>query len=326
MTGEELFSVIIPTLNEEEHIEKLITSIHTQDFRPIEITVVDDGSMDNTIEIVRELGNELNDSNFTVVLLETKNFGSVKGPAFARNIGIQNSHGSYILLVDADCLLTQKDILDELASSLKSHPVVGYKDIISVDNWLEYNQMLDEGNPPYATKAKWSHLALRREMLEKVTFDPQLGVGEDTDLLQKLRNLGPLDPIVIAATGHMHLTHTFDEYRLQRFWAGRTTWLFLRKYPNFGNILSTYARATPCAVLILAAVLSLSNIQIGMTFLALWIMILAYFFVLSPVKSFKRLAYLALRFTYGSFWYSFGLLKGFYDLYIKGIVNTSREK
>lgn len=326
MERNEDFSIVIPALNEEKHIEGLIRSIHEQDYRPTEVVVIDDGSKDETIEMVRKLINELNDSNFTIILLETRNFGSLRGPAFARNIGVQNSHGKYILFIDADCLLTRKNIVNELVNSLESYPITGYKDVVLVDNWLECNQMLDEGDPPYATKAKWSHLAFRREIIEKITFDPQLGVGEDADFLQKIRNLGSLNPKIIDISGHIHLTHTFNEYKLQRFWAGRTRWLFLRKYPSLGGVLSTLVRATPCGILILAAILALMNFWIGMILLIPWIILVVYFFIRSPVKSLSRIAYLVFRFTYGSFWYTCGLLKGFYDLYIRGVVNPSRGR
>ena len=116
---EEKFSVVVPALNEEEHIEKLIISAHAQDFRPIELLVIDDGSSDNTIKIVKSLSVSLNSQDFKVDLFETKNFGSIKGPSAARNIGIKNSHGTYILLIDADCVLGQNNILSELASSTR---------------------------------------------------------------------------------------------------------------------------------------------------------------------------------------------------------------
>lgn len=118
--SEEKFSIVVPTLNEEEHIKNLIISVHSQDFRPIELLVIDDGSSDDTIKIVRSLNTSLNSVDFEVSLFETKNFGSIRGPSAARNIGIRNSHGSYILLIDADCVLGQNNILSELASSLRS--------------------------------------------------------------------------------------------------------------------------------------------------------------------------------------------------------------
>ena len=323
---EEQFSVVVPALNEEEHIEKLITSAHAQDFRPIELLIIDDGSTDSTIKIVRSLSDALNSSDFAVVLLETKNFGSFKGPSAARNIGIRNSHGSHILLMDADCVLSQKNILSELACSLRSNSIVGYKDIALIDNWLEYNQMLDEGNPPYATSAKWSHLAFRREILENVPFDPQLGVGEDVDFLQKLRVTGSFNPAMVKVTGHIHFPHTFDEYRLQKFWAGRTQWLFLRKHQDVGSTLSAFSRTIPTVSLILSAVLSLFDVYVGIAFFVFWIIIVVCSFIFSVGKSLSRFTYMVFRFTYGSFWYSIGLLKGYYDLKIRGVINPSRGK
>jgi len=54
LTKQDLFSIVIPALNEEEHIEHLLRSIYEQDYRPIEVIVVDDGSTDATKQIVKK--------------------------------------------------------------------------------------------------------------------------------------------------------------------------------------------------------------------------------------------------------------------------------
>ena len=53
--SEEKFSIVVPTLNEEEHIKNLIISVHSRISKPIELLVIDDGSSDDTIKIVRSL-------------------------------------------------------------------------------------------------------------------------------------------------------------------------------------------------------------------------------------------------------------------------------
>jgi glycosyltransferase involved in cell wall biosynthesis len=55
MHAEELVSIIIPTLNEEENIERVIESVMAQDYRPLEVIIVDGGSKDGTLEIVERV-------------------------------------------------------------------------------------------------------------------------------------------------------------------------------------------------------------------------------------------------------------------------------
>lgn len=186
--------------------------------------------------------------------------------------------------------------------------------------------MLDAGDPPYATSEKWSHLAFSRKILENLSFDSELGVGEDIDFLQKLQVKGNFNPVISKVTGQIHFPHTVNEYRQQKFWAGRTQCLFLRKHQDSGNIISAFGRAVPTVSLVLFAFLSLFNVYVGLVFLVFWIIIVLYSFVFSVGKSFSRFTYMLFRFTYGSFWYSFGLIKGYYDLKVRGIVNPSRGK
>lgn len=86
-----LVSVIIPVFNGEKYIRCAIDSVLEQDYQPIEIIVIDDGSSDATLGILHDLGNEIN-------LFQQPN----KGSAAARNLGIRMAKGSYIAFLDAD--------------------------------------------------------------------------------------------------------------------------------------------------------------------------------------------------------------------------------
>jgi len=325
LTKQDLFSIVIPALNEEEHIEHLLRSIYEQDYRPIEVIVVDDGSTDATKQIVKKFCDQITNSDFILSLTETGN-SEKKGAAIARNIGIKKSNGKYILLIDADCLLNNKTIISELTQKLQSNRIVGFRDIVLVDNWLEQNLMLDAGNPPYATPAQYSHLAFSREIVEQFRFDPQLGVGEDSEFLLRLKNAGKLEITTINTTGGIHLPHTLNEYGRQSFWAGKTRWLFLKKHPTKKAKLATIGRAMPALILTTTAITSFLNSIISLTFATSWLALIMYHYANSPSKKLKRIVYLVLRFTYNSFSYTIGLLKGFIDLYIKGVINTTRGK
>jgi glycosyltransferase involved in cell wall biosynthesis len=86
-----LFSVIVPTYNRAELIEKTINSIFAQDFQDYEIIVIDDGSTDNTIEILKPYQERIR-------ILQQPN----RGAGAARNLGIQYAKGRYIAFLDSD--------------------------------------------------------------------------------------------------------------------------------------------------------------------------------------------------------------------------------
>ena len=90
----EKVSLIVPVYNGENHIKECIENLLTQTYSNIEIIVVNDGSKDNTKDIVEEYSNK--DSR--VVVINKKNEGVSK----ARNEGIMKATGKYIMFVDSD--------------------------------------------------------------------------------------------------------------------------------------------------------------------------------------------------------------------------------
>lgn len=88
------YSFIIPTYNSEKTIFKCLNSVLNQESCDYEVLIIDDGSTDNTLNIVTELSKK-NDK-----IKIKKN--SHKGISEIRNIGICNSIGDYIIFVDSD--------------------------------------------------------------------------------------------------------------------------------------------------------------------------------------------------------------------------------
>lgn len=86
-------SIVIPTFNRAHLIKKAIESVLSQTFEDFEIIIVDDGSTDNTSEII----NNLQDERINYIKLE-KNSGSCA----ARNKGIKISKGEWIAFLDSD--------------------------------------------------------------------------------------------------------------------------------------------------------------------------------------------------------------------------------
>ena len=105
-TDKRKVSVIIPTLNQERLIGRCIDSLLCQSYRQslIEIIVVDNGSTDNTVDIVKKYPVKL--------VVETK-----KGPAAARNAGIKTATGEILIFLDHDCFADK----DFVASHVRAH-------------------------------------------------------------------------------------------------------------------------------------------------------------------------------------------------------------
>ena len=89
-----LVSVVIPTYNRANEIKKALDSLVLQSFKDFDVIVGDDGSTDNTSEIIDNYKSSLN-----VRYSWMKNFG---GPAKARNFGIDNSDSRFIAFLDSD--------------------------------------------------------------------------------------------------------------------------------------------------------------------------------------------------------------------------------
>lgn len=109
-----LFSIIIPVYNSEEYLKECLNSITCQSFKSYEIIIIDDGSTDNSYEILAEY-----QRNFDCIrLLKQTN----KGQGSARNKGIDIALGKYIWFVDSDDSIAS-NALEILSKKLTDDPV-----------------------------------------------------------------------------------------------------------------------------------------------------------------------------------------------------------
>ena len=109
-----LVSVVIPAFNAEKYIATCIDSVLAQSYSNFEIVVVDDGSTDNTIDLISEYKNP-----------RIKTYSQVNsGSASARNHGVQKASGEWIAFIDSDDIWTTDKLqkqLEQCADCAWSH-------------------------------------------------------------------------------------------------------------------------------------------------------------------------------------------------------------
>lgn len=89
-----LISIIIPVYNVEKYIEKCLTSIMNQTYKNIEIIIINDGSTDKSLNVLKKVS--CHDNRINIIDIENN------GVSNARNLGIENSNGKYLIFVDSD--------------------------------------------------------------------------------------------------------------------------------------------------------------------------------------------------------------------------------
>lgn len=132
-----LVSVIIPVYNASKHLKEAVDSVLNQTYREFELLVVDDGSKDNSLEIL------LSYDDPRVRVFTQMN----QGACMARNRALQESKGEYVKFVDADDVLYPDALriqVEQMASLAENEAVFGDFDFIDENGKLFYHNTLDE--------------------------------------------------------------------------------------------------------------------------------------------------------------------------------------
>ncbi|MFH2069020.1 MAG: glycosyltransferase [Candidatus Omnitrophota bacterium] len=183
-------SVIIPTLNREKYIRQCIESVLSQDYLNLEVIVVDNGSTDNTEEILKSFGGRIK------FLKEEK-----RGISAARNKGLRESQGEFIGLLDSDDFYLPGKISLSIKKLLEN-PYISliYTDYIVVDSEGRRTEAVKKEQPPPEELTRNflegfgilpSTTFLRKACLKKSGyFDETMRYAEDTELWFRMLKAG----------------------------------------------------------------------------------------------------------------------------------------
>jgi glycosyltransferase involved in cell wall biosynthesis len=177
-----LVSVILPVFNGGLLLAEAIKSVLKQDYRPIEIILVDDGSTDPTAVIASEFSKQ-------VQYVYQPN----AGPAAARNLGIRMARGEYIAFIDADDLWPS-DKLHMQMNCFETYPTVeivqGLISRIGIQNLVQGQIVGADIDFPFIYTNLGS-MVIRRSVFEKIgNFEEGLRFHEDTDFWLRAREKG----------------------------------------------------------------------------------------------------------------------------------------
>lgn len=217
----DMVSVIIPTFNRAWTLNRAIDSVLAQDYKHMEIIVVDDGSTDETPEVLAGYKDEIR-------ILVQEN----KGVSAARNLGIKESRGHFIALLDSDDAW-EKNKLSCQVDFFQSNP--GAMICQTEEVWIRKGKRV---NPKKKHKkpsgmifepslklclVSPSAVMIRKQLFDqKGMFNEAFPVCEDYDLWLRISHDTPVYlidiPLTVKTGGHedqLSASHSQDKYRIR---------------------------------------------------------------------------------------------------------------
>jgi len=219
-----LVSIVIPVRNEETALRRLLNTFKRQTYKNFEVIVVDGHSTDETVRIAKKYGARVIEEH-----------GAYRSPANARNIGVEESVGEIIGIMDSDNEVEPNFVKSTVDAYLKDkNRFFGTKYTIDIcdDSFLSRVRAAHiSATESNVTPLPVFMLAKHRRALGK--WDPALGYAEDRVYMKQVENYlaahHNLRMVQVKSTIHLHVTHNLSELLSQQIWYGRTIPFYLCK-------------------------------------------------------------------------------------------------
>lgn len=220
-----LVSVIIPVYNEEEVISDCLKSLLKQSYQTLEIIIIDDGSTDKTLFLLRHP--ERSEGSRIKVFHQNH-----RGPGPARNLGAKYAKGYILVFVDADMTFDKNFIRDLISPILKGETIGTFsknemnanKDNIWSRSWnINRGWPIDRLIPPdYPDEAPVYRAILKKEFDKVGGFDT---TGEYTDDWSLSRKLGIKSQVASGAIYYHANPSNLTEVWRQARWIGKNEFI-----------------------------------------------------------------------------------------------------
>jgi len=169
-----LITVIISIYNSEKTIKAAIRSVQNQNFRDIEILLIDDCSKDNSLSIIKKL--QLEDLRIRIIKNKVN-----RGPLFSKSIAALNSRGKFTILLDSDDLFVNENLFNICYKEAKNNNI----DIIEFSGFESYNKLLKISDKlptiPLYLKYKKNNVIIRQPQLSNYMFYKDKGKYKEID-------------------------------------------------------------------------------------------------------------------------------------------------
>jgi len=183
------FSVIIPTLNEESYLPKLLNDLSRQTNNDFEVIVVDGNSKDKTKEVIGAFKKKLNIRFYQLKLVNV---------ATQRNFGADKSDGKYLVFIDADTRIRSSFIKKSAAFINKHKGLVFIPYLLPEKEDAEYKPLFDIGNLLVEFSQNLSKkfslggsMIFEKNFFKMIKgFDCKLFMSEDHELIQRIFKWG----------------------------------------------------------------------------------------------------------------------------------------
>lgn len=222
MSDQMKVSVVIPTFNSEITVNDCLFSLYNQTYPPYEVIVVDGGSLDSTIEKIREFRD--------IKLIQTKE----DTPGIARNRGVEVANGDLIFFFDSDCIADKRNLEYHLRAYQKRDDIIG---VMGSIRRVKVSTLVSDFRQRQMIRSEWmgnlhkdgtlksylntANLTIEKNIFLENKFREDLISCEDGELFIRLKQKGYKILYEPRAVSYHHHPTTIKQLFKQFMWYGQ---------------------------------------------------------------------------------------------------------